>query len=128
MYESPIEKIVKDIQKADEDHLMFTVESSIGYAVDKEELIKALQYDRKQYEKGYEDGRKANRWIPLEEEMPEEGKKVLVCFYSSAGYKVRVTARLDYNYWMEVGRTSDRIMWMPLPELPREVVENERFD
>jgi len=59
VYESPIEKIVSDIQKADEENLMFTVESSIGYAIDKEELIKALQYDRKQYEKGYEDGRKS---------------------------------------------------------------------
>ena len=29
----------------------------VGVNVDKEELIKALQYDRNQYTKGYEDGK-----------------------------------------------------------------------
>ena len=57
MYESPIEKIYGDIQsqiiKQDEEHMMYAVNQAIGYTVDKEELIKALQYDRAQYEKGY---------------------------------------------------------------------------
>ena len=65
MYESPIEKVVKEVMKQDEEHLMYSVEQTIGYAIDKEELIKALQYDRNQYEKGYEDGLKDG-----EETMP----------------------------------------------------------
>lgn len=59
MYESPIEKIYGDIQsqiiKQDEEHLMYTVDQAIGYDIDKEELLKALQYDREQYNKGYGD-------------------------------------------------------------------------
>lgn len=59
MYESPIEKIYGDIQsqiiKQDEEHMMYAVNQAISYTVDKEELIKALQYDREQYAKGYSD-------------------------------------------------------------------------
>jgi hypothetical protein len=40
----------------EENQLMMHLRQEIGYAVDKEELIKALQYDRQQYEKGYKDG------------------------------------------------------------------------
>lgn len=60
MYVSPIEKIYGDIQSQmienDENLLMCSVTQSIGYKVDKDELIKALQYDRHQYEQGYYDG------------------------------------------------------------------------
>ena len=60
MYQSPIEKFYGNIQSQmiedDENRLMCTVTQSIGYKVDKDELIKALQYDRQQYEKGYQDG------------------------------------------------------------------------
>lgn len=60
MYVSPIEKIMGDIQsqiiKDEENRLLYHVTQSIGYKVDKDELIKALQYDRQQYEKGYKDG------------------------------------------------------------------------
>lgn len=60
MYVSPIEKIMGDIQsqiiKNEENRLLYHVTQSIGYKVDKDELIKALQYDRQQYEKGYKDG------------------------------------------------------------------------
>ena len=60
MYKSPITECVSDVQhdivKAKEDELMVTITQTIGYAVDKEELIKALQYDRDQYDKGYKDG------------------------------------------------------------------------
>lgn len=59
-YESPIEEIItqitKNIQQKEENCLMTTVEGTIGFRVDKDELIKALQYDRNQYEKGLQDG------------------------------------------------------------------------
>lgn len=61
MYESPIEKIYGDIEsqiiKQDEEHMMYTVNQAIGYEVDKDELLKALQYDRGQYQKGYQDAK-----------------------------------------------------------------------
>ena len=61
-WESPITKIYGDIHneivRQDEENCTFAIEQAIGYRVDKEELIKALQYDRNQYDKGYNDGRK----------------------------------------------------------------------
>ena len=59
MYESPLEKIYGNIQsqiiKQDEENIMFSVNQAVGYSVDKQELIKALNYDRDQYKKGYAD-------------------------------------------------------------------------
>lgn len=58
MYESPIEMIMEDIQtqivKQQENDIYQAVQK-YGIVVDKEELIKALQYDREQYTKGYKD-------------------------------------------------------------------------
>ena len=60
MWESPLNKIYREIHdqivKQDEENMMLAVNQAVGYKVDKEELIKALQYDREQYEKGYKDG------------------------------------------------------------------------
>lgn len=38
-----------------------------GINVDKEELLKALAYDRQQYEKGFADGRKSTKIDAIEE-------------------------------------------------------------
>ena len=61
MYESPITKYMSDIetqiQERETEQMMLTVSRSIGYDVDKTELLKALQYDREQYTKGYRDGK-----------------------------------------------------------------------
>lgn len=58
-YTSPLELITREIsRKVDEDmdKLVTTSIKEVGVLVDKEELIKALNYDRQQYEKGYTDG------------------------------------------------------------------------
>ena len=55
MWESPIKQITTEMQFMYENECMKVVQG-FGFDVDKEELIKALQYDRKQYEKGYADG------------------------------------------------------------------------
>lgn len=57
-YRSPIEIIQGKLETKIENDIMTAVQR-YGIRVDKEELIKALDYDRKQYMKGYEDGRKA---------------------------------------------------------------------
>ena len=60
MYLSPIEKIYGELQtqmvQEDERMVLETVRK-VGINVDKDALIKALQYDRNQYTKGYEDGK-----------------------------------------------------------------------
>ena len=57
-YKSPIEIICQGIgYEVDKGILKAVLEHGIN--VDKDELIRALQYDRDQYKKGYSDGKKA---------------------------------------------------------------------
>lgn len=62
MYESPINvyeqisNIISDINNQ-KDNLVYEAVAKVGVDVDKNELIKALQYDRDQYSKGYYDGK-----------------------------------------------------------------------
>lgn len=61
MYKNPINLIYKDYQtqmKVDVDKLILEAVQEVGVVVDKDELIKAINYDRQQYEKGYADGKK----------------------------------------------------------------------
>ena len=58
MYESPIEKIYGELQtkiEQEDENIVMKAVRDVGINVDKEELINALQYDRKQYTKGYSD-------------------------------------------------------------------------
>jgi flagellar biosynthesis regulator FlbT len=55
MYNSPIEMIIGNMQMQ-QDGEIFRAVQKIGVNVDKDELLKALQYDRGQYDKGYKDG------------------------------------------------------------------------
>ena len=54
-YESPIRMIVGEMETKMEADTMSVIQR-YGIDVDKEELIKALNYDREQYEKGYAEG------------------------------------------------------------------------
>ena len=54
-YQSPIEVATRELQTKFEDDAMSVIHS-YGICVDKEELVKALQYDRNQYKQGFADG------------------------------------------------------------------------
>lgn len=54
-YKSPIELFLGEIRTKQENGI-FTAIQEYGVSVDKDELIKALQYDRDQYVKGYING------------------------------------------------------------------------
>lgn len=59
MYKSPINLVVQDIETQMVQKEEQTILDSIrkcDVVVDKEELIKAINYDRNQYSKGYKDG------------------------------------------------------------------------
>ena len=58
-YESPIQVVCREMQNTFDSDVMKAV-LSYGISVDKDELIRALQYDRDQYEKGFADGVRAN--------------------------------------------------------------------
>ena len=55
MYESPITEWQTEMQVTYEDECLKAVQR-VGFDVNKEELLKALQYDRGQYLTGYMDG------------------------------------------------------------------------
>lgn len=65
-----IHDVQDEFNKQEEACLMSIIKQTIGYSVDKEELIKALTYDRQQYEKGRED---------VLVEIREIIKDILVC-------------------------------------------------
>ncbi len=59
MYKSPIEVVVSQFQEMiiqQQDEQTLQAIQKVGIKVDKGELVKALAYDRGQYEKGYTDG------------------------------------------------------------------------
>lgn len=55
MYESPIKVIYNDVVEEFENEVLKAVQQ-VDITVDKEELIKALAYDRDSYRRGYKDG------------------------------------------------------------------------
>ena len=79
---------------------------------------------RKWYQKGYDDGKKNDGWIPVEERLPEEWEKVIVWYeYFRYGDYNRMyeTYGIGWQYgghWAgDVSGTKARcIAWRPLPE------------
>jgi hypothetical protein len=71
MYESPIaiieQKILNERKKQLQNALMYEIRMNYQIDVEEDELIRALQYDREQYEKGYQDGKtamkKTGKWL-----------------------------------------------------------------
>lgn len=60
MYNPPITLIIDQIHHklmADMDNHIVQAVGTIGISIDKDELIKALAYDRNQYEQGYADAK-----------------------------------------------------------------------
>ena len=74
-YESPIEmfyndtiqNIAEQIRQETDDRIVCEVKMQCGVNIDKGELVKALKYDRDQYNKGYQDAmndaRATGEWI-----------------------------------------------------------------
>ena len=62
MYKSPIDVIIGEMQTQlvqDHEKQILRAVQSVDVHVDKDELVKALQYDRDQFDRGYKDGIKA---------------------------------------------------------------------
>lgn len=138
MYKSPIETMIADIQHQiaeQQDDAIYKAVVSVGINVDKEELIRALQYDRGQYEKGYADG-KADaepKWISVNERLPDTipcgagtayseavnvlttGRKVLTAIYDGIDFIA------DAEFWE--AEDEEITHWtpvlLPLPQPPK---------
>lgn len=65
-YESPIKLFEDKVEVFIEDEIVKAVQK-VGIKVDKDELFKALEYDREQYSKGYHDGQpKEAEWEQIQ--------------------------------------------------------------
>lgn len=65
MYSSPVELIYKDAQYRFEEDIFKAIQK-VDIRVNRDELLKALAYDRHQYEKGYADAlaeRPKGKWL-----------------------------------------------------------------
>ena len=104
-YESPIQAFIGEMRIEHERTLESeTIKAvrAIDVTVDKEELIKALQYDRRQYEEGFHRGYSAGydrKAFDLAEEIfAEIETKILANTSDVSGWKHRVFAELKKKY------------------------------
>lgn len=102
MYESPIKMLIADTEIQYEDNCIKAVQR-YGIDVDKDELIKALAYDRRQYDKGYADGQRDavvhGHWIVKDGVYG-------VAYCSECGYELKAN---DTNYCPMCGTKMDEV-------------------
>lgn len=124
MYKGPIElfnveeyskQIDEQIEKA-----VYEVVMNVGINVNREELIKALEYDRNQYEKGYRDGSLDGvKWHPYPKEKPTDWKEYIVTLKytkctTSANYDPEDDEwRGNDDFWIP---NNCIVAWLELPE------------
>jgi hypothetical protein len=128
MYRSPVEALVTDIQHQidkEMDEEIYKAVVSVGINVDKDELIRALAYDRHRYAKGHFDGvaDATPRWIPVTERLPEMHTKVLCCGIRGGRFIAELSSwgHENHLYWTKRDGKgcSEPTHWMPLPEPPK---------
>lgn len=134
-YQSPITvkfygSLSNEMIKFSEDTAHAEINATIGYNINKEELIKALTYDRHQYEKGYQDGKAEVKletgWISVNDRLPpKEDSDYSVNVIITDG---KCTSIGYYSYrtgsWVQCycGVPSSISHWLPIPNLPVEKV------
>ena len=123
MYKSPIEIIYGQMQTQIDGDIYRAVQS-YDINVDKDELLRALMYDRNQYEKGFFDGKEeaTPKWVPATELLPEADKEVL-CFTKRGYCWIARWNTVNDRMWSDGEMwASEREVthWMPLPEPPKE--------
>lgn len=129
-YDSPIKMYERQLQKDLENGIIEAVER-VGIFVDRDELVKALHYDRKQYEKGYQDGLNADRWISVKGKLPEEKINentqdfdwyyCATTFGDVRPYKYgKQIGHEKAHFWNGPGIMDEYVThWMPKPEMPK---------
>ena len=124
MYKCPIDVIIDDIRikSIDFDQKIIEAIQDIEIQIDNDELIKALKYDRDQYEKGYADAKLKTKWILCSVKMPQTNVPIFYCTNTGIVGEGRYEG---YNGYHEVWKMysvcgthwdDEVIAWMPLPE------------
>lgn len=90
----------------------------VAVYVDKDELIKALIYDRNQCEKRISDA--TPKWISVEEKLPKDEENVLVTIKDNSADSPIYYTSVGWYYkgiWVVENEVSHQVIaWMPRPE------------
>lgn len=109
MYQSPISLIQKDVESKIDDAIMMAVQK-VGVTVDKNELLRALMYDREQYEKGYRDGLndavRHGRWISV----PHKRDRICSICDCDEPYKFADENAHVFDYCPHCGARMDEVL------------------
>ena len=101
MYNEIIDIVRTEMKTQLIDKLTEECSMSVGFFIHKEELLKALSYDRNQYQSGYVDGKDEvlyhTRWNKCEDTLPELWQNVYVIGVSCDGKKTHYIARREPN-------------------------------
>lgn len=134
-YNSPISVYMRSLDKmrmaikADYDNNVWKAVIEYGVHVNKEELLRALAYDRDQYKQGFANGVAvgyqkglASRWISVDEEMPD-GLLPAHCFVRYENKSVGI-AVWDGGSWYTKYDLDDPIThWMYIPAPPENKID-----
>ena len=134
MYKSPIEVFQTGIEYQLENEIMSMVQK-YGITVDKDELLRALRYDRNQYDKGYtegyEDGLNACPWISVENDRKPRhledcfityvfGENGMTFFGEARYYAFGGNGLIDRPHFSNEGVDGMRVThWMSVPKLEK---------
>lgn len=123
MYQSPIELLFTDIHHQiveQQEEQIYQAVIHFVPNVNREELLRALKYDRGQYDKGYADGvaEATPKWIPVTERLPEKDG-IYLTFNKKKEYEFRFF-QTEKRMWPAVWDEDGVTHWMPLPEPPKE--------
>ena len=111
MYKSPIsvecEKIAREITEKQDGYIVSETIRLTGVKVDKDELIKALSYDRGQYEKGYADGKADVQEVKHGRMVIEPDATVIHCNVCGWAYQYYAGLEEEWNYCPHCGSRMD---------------------
>lgn len=88
MYNSPItifekiDNIINSIEEQRENAIVAKIQETLAIDVDKDELVRALNYDRGQYDRGYQDGHRNGVAVGRQQILDE-----LYTFMQKQGYE-----------------------------------------
>lgn len=126
MWESPIHVFTRTVAPQISEKLdgaIFEAVLETNIEVDRDELIKALAYDRHQYDAGYSDGLidAQPKWISVKDRLPEDDADYLVWVADTCTVE-RAMYYGDGEWLTEDLDDLTRLVthWMPLPEPPKE--------
>lgn len=138
MYEPPVklfEQPMQAIMEARENAIFAQIQANFHVEVDKDELVRALQYDRDQYDKGYKDGKadaafgECGGWVSSYERLPEKSGIYLVIneggHYAAYNYSAKNKAFNSFDSHSDHDHDIRCPYWMPMPTPPEGVTVHE---